>query len=134
MGAPENETIVDMTAPLGLPEGAKAERRFKITEDPATVTITDTISGLKTGDTIQWNMLTPASPEPSEDGYSLSLGEQRLMLSLRSDQEQSRSGKPADPPPANFDEENPGVSRIVLNAKAGVDGEIAISAVFRETP
>jgi hypothetical protein len=133
-GAPENETIVDMTAPLGLPEGAKAERRFRVTEDPATVTITDTISGLKPGDTIEWNMLTPATPEPSENGFSLSLGGRSLMLSLTSAQEQSRSGKPADPPPADFDEGNPGVSRIVLSAKAGADGEIGISAVFGKVP
>jgi len=129
-GSPGNETIVDMTAPLGLPKGAKAERRFSVADDPATVTITDTISGLKPGDTIAWNMLTRAEPEASGKGYSLSLGGKTLTLSLTSPQEQSRSAKPADPPPAEFDERNPGVSRIVLSTKADADGEIGISAVF----
>jgi hypothetical protein len=132
-GTPENETIVDMTAPLGLPEAASATRHYFITDDPATVTITDTISGLKPGDTIGWNMLTRAKPEAKGNGYALSLDGETLFLTITSDQEQRRSAIREDPLPEEFDESNPGVSRIILATRADANGKIGIKAVFGKT-
>lgn len=129
-GSPENKTVTNMSAPLGLPEGATALRTFEIDGDN-TVTITDKLSGLKPGDTIDWHMMTRAEVEETEGGYTLSLGGEKLTLDINSPQVRDRSARAADPPPSDFDEENPGFTRINLKAQAGADGECRIRAVFK---
>jgi hypothetical protein len=129
-GPPANETLLDMAAPLGLPEGASAIRSFVIHGDSA-VTVTDTVKGLKPGDTIDWHMMTRAEVERSDKGYSLSLGGEKLMLEIASPQERDRSARAADPPPSDFDKENPGFTRINLRLQAGANGECRITAVFK---
>lgn len=128
-GVPENETIVDMAPPLGLPKGASAQRRF--TMEGGTVTVTDTLEGLKRGDKITWHVMTVAEAEMRKDGIELKLGDKRMQLDLSSPQWQSTKTSPADPPTTDYDEENPGMTRIFLDATAGKDGKVEIKAVFR---
>jgi hypothetical protein len=129
-GAPGNETVLDMTAPLGLPEGATAIRSFAIDGDGA-VTVTDTLTGLGRGDSIGWHMMTRAKVKPTTAGYVLSLGDGKLDLQLSSGQATGISAGDADPPPSGFDEKNPGFTRIQYRTEAGHDGEIVIRAVFQ---
>jgi hypothetical protein len=129
-GPPANETVVDMAAPLALPEGATAIRSFVIDGESA-VTVTDTLKGLKPDDTIDWHMMTRAEVENTEGGYTLSLGSEKLTLEITSPQVLDRSARAADPPPSDFDEENPGFTRINLKAQAGAGGECRIRAVFK---
>jgi hypothetical protein len=129
-GPPTQETLLDMAAPLGLPEGASAERRFTIHEDPANVTVVDQLTGLKPGDEIIWNLMTAAKTVKTEHGFSLSIENSTMHLELSSPQLESVSSAIADPPPSVYDQLNPGVSRIVLKARAGSEGKIRIRAVF----
>lgn len=129
-GSPENKTVVDMAAPLGLPEGATAIRSF-IVDGESAVTVTDTLTGLKPGDAIDWHMMTRSEVAMTEKGYSLSLGGEKLTLDIASPQMLERSARAADPPPSAFDEENQGFTRIKLRAQAGADGECRIRAVFK---
>ena len=125
-------TEVDLTSALGLPKGASAIRDFKFDAESKTVTVTDSIKGLKPGDRMDWNMMTRAVANKSAQGYLLSLGGKELSLELSSEQKTSSSAKPADLPPLDHDELNPGVTRINLETTAGSDGEIKITAVFQE--
>lgn len=131
-GAPENKTVVDLSAPLDLPMGASAERTFEITDHPVTLVITDMLTGLKPGDTVEWHMMTRAKAKPTSAGFGLALGGEKIDLGISSDRNGKNSSKPADPPPRDFDEKNPGFTRVSHFAKAGMDGKIAIRAVFRE--
>lgn len=128
-GAPENETRLDMAAPLGLPEGATATRDFKM--DGSGVTLSDSIAGLRPGDGITWHMITHAEVEEREGGYDLGLGGKRMTLALSSPQKATMKAAPADPPTSDFDQPNPGMTRIFLEVVAGEDGKIEIDAVFR---
>ncbi|QTN30989.1 heparinase II/III family protein [Akkermansiaceae bacterium] len=128
-GAPENETLLDMSAPLGLPKEATAQRRF--TMEDGTVTVTDTLESLKPGDKITWHMITRAKVDSGKDGIELRLGGKRMALDLSSPQSKSIEISPADPPTTDHDEPNPGMTRIFLNAIAGDDGKMTIKAVFR---
>jgi hypothetical protein len=128
-GAPENETLLDMSAPLGLSEGAVATRRF--TMDANSVSVTDTLSGLKPGDRITWHMMTRAKASARKGGFDLKLGGKRMELDLSSPQSTSEKATPADPPTTDYDEENPGMTRIFLEAVAGKDGKVTIHAVFQ---
>jgi hypothetical protein len=130
IGAPGNETVLDMSAPLGLPEGATAIRSFGI-DGHHTVTVTDTISGLRSGDTIDWHMMTRAKAKPDQEGYQLSMGGENLDLTLSSDQATGISAADANPPPSGFDEENPGFTRILYRTRAGTDGKVVIRALFQ---
>ncbi|MFM2196843.1 MAG: hypothetical protein RLZZ505_275 [Verrucomicrobiota bacterium] len=131
-GAPENKTVVDMSAPLDLPKGASAERKFEITDDPVTLVITDMLTGLNPGDTIDWHMMTRAKAKSTLAGYKLSQGGKEIDLMLSSQQFNGISLADADPPPSRFDEKNPGFMRINYRSKAGNDGKIVIRAVFRD--
>jgi hypothetical protein len=53
------------------------------------------------------------------------------MLQIASPQERDRSARAADPPPSDFDKENPGFTRINLRLQAGANGECRITAVFK---
>ncbi len=132
-GAPENKTLVDMAAPLGLPKGATAKRRFTMDEKAGTVTITDTLDGLKPGDKITWHLMTPASTSQRKDAFDLKLRGKRMELSLSSPQAISARTSPADPPPAAYDEPTRGMNRIFLDSTAGKDGKVMFNAVFRKT-
>lgn len=127
-GAPENETLLDIAAPLGLPDGAKATRYFKMHE--FSVAVTDALSGLNPGDRITWHMITRAEVKEKKGDYELSLGGKRMMLSLSSPQTASRKVAPADPPSSDFDQTNPGMTRIFLDAVAGEDGKVGFQAIF----
>lgn len=129
-GSPENESVVDMKPPLGLPQGASATRRFKMDEDSHTVTITDELEGLEPGDTVTWNLMTRAQASARKGGFELSLDGKRMSLDLASPQAESVTDSPADPPPANHDAENPDTTRLTLRAIAGEDGRIQIEAIF----
>jgi len=131
-GAPENKTVVDMSAPLDLPKGASAERKFEMTDDPVTLVITDMLTGLKTGDTIDWHMMTRAKAKSTLAGYKLSQGGEKIDLMLSCHQFNGISLADADPPPSRFDDKNPGFMRINYRSKAGNDGKIVIRAVFRD--
>lgn len=129
-GAPGNETLLDMTAPLGLPEGATAIRSFAIDGDGA-VRVTDTLTGLRSGDTIDWHMMTRAKAHATQEGYRLSMDGEKLDLKLSSNQTTGISATDANPPPSSIDEENPGFKRIFYHTRAGTDGKILIRALFQ---
>jgi hypothetical protein len=131
-GAPGRKTVLDMSAPLGLPKGASAERKFEITDHPVSVVITDTLTGLKPGDTIEWHMMTRAKAKPTLAGFGLSLGGEKIDLEISSNRKGKNSSRPADPPPRDFDGKNPAFTRIHHLAEADKDGKILIRAVFRD--
>jgi oligo-alginate lyase len=128
-GEPEHETLLDMAAPLGLPVGATATRRFKMVDE--SVAVTDTLEGLKPGDKITWHVITRAKATQRKDGFELSLGGKRMMLDLSSPQSVSAKAAPADPPTTDYDAPNPGMTRIFLEAVAGEDGKVTINSAFR---
>jgi hypothetical protein len=133
-GPPVNSTVLDMAPPLGLPAVASAKRHFAMNQDRNTVTIVDELEGLKPGDTITWNLMTRARASAREGGFDLVVGGKRMALELSSPQSSSASAAPADPPPADFDKPNPGMTQITLDAVAGKDGRIRIEAIFRADP
>ena len=130
-GAPENSTLLDMSAPLGLPQGATAHRHFSVDGDA--VSVTDTLEGLKPGDTITWHMITRTNVSTKNDGLVLESGTKRMAMYLSSPHGASAKVMPADPPPESHDAANPGTTRIMLDATAGKDGDVTIKAVFRKT-
>jgi len=128
IGMPKHETVLDMAAPLGLPKSASAQRRFMI-EGDSTIVI-DHLTGLNPGDEITWNLMTPAEASKNENSFRLSVDESAMRLDLSSPQLKTITSASAELPPAPYDQPNPGMNRIQLNAKAGTDGEIHIRAVF----
>jgi len=76
-------------------------------------------------------MMTGAKAAERKDGLELKLGEKRMKLELSSPQSKSTKTLPADPPTTDYDEPNPGMTRIFLDAMAGKDGKVEIKAVFR---
>ncbi len=130
-GAPDHETLIDLGPALGLPKNAKATRHFKMDEVNKTITVTDSLTGLKPNDLITWNLFTPASVKQTDAGYELSIDQDRMLLQLTSGQTMDRKSSLADPPPAAHDEPNPGITRIQLNTKADPSGKIVIEAVFK---
>lgn len=128
-GAPTNETIVHMGAPLDLPKGATATRNFKMND--GSVAVSDTLGGLRPGDRITWHMITRAEVSARAGGFALGLGGKRMELDLSSPQTVSEKATPADPPTNDFDHANPGMTRLFLDAVAGADGKVEIRAVFR---
>ena len=132
-GAPENETLLDMAAPLGLPKGATAIRRFTMDPKASTVSVTDSLEGLEPGDEITWQIMTRAVAVQRKDSFELRIGDERMNLALSSPQAVSSKASPADPPPAEYDKPTDGMTRISLSAVAGKDGRIAIKATFRDT-
>lgn len=129
-GPPTNESVIDMTAPLDLPKGASATRRFRMDGEALRVTVTDELEGLEPGDTITWNLMTRADASPRKGGFDLSMDGKQMSLDISSPQSESVTAAPADPPPAAHDEENPGTTRLMLRAVAGQDGRIRIQAAF----
>ncbi len=127
--APENETLLDMAATLGLPAGATTTRRFTMDEEK--VTVTDTLGGLKPGDKITWHIMTRAKATESKGGFQLTLGSKRMDLDLSSPQSKSTKAVPADPPANDFDAPNPGMTRIFMEAVADKDGKVTIQSDFR---
>ena len=130
-GAPASDTLLDMTAPLDLPKGASAKRRFKMDAASKSVSITDTLEGLKPGDKITWHMMTAAKVLEADGGISLTKGGKRMALELTSPQLISLKTSSADPPPKDYDELNPRMTRIFLDTVAGNDGKVTINAVFK---
>ncbi|MFK7851509.1 MAG: heparinase II/III family protein [Akkermansiaceae bacterium] len=124
----ENTTLLDMTSPLGLPEDATATRRF--TMDSTQVRIIDQLQGLKPGDKITWNFLTSSNITKSGDALTLEKNQKRVTLKLLSPQQVDLKSSMADPPPKEFDEPNPTMSRVSLETVAGKHGNIHIEAVF----
>ena len=88
-------------------------------------------SGLKPGDKITWHMMTRARASARKGGFDLKLGDKRMELDLSSPQSTSEKATPADPPTTDYDEANPGMTRIFLEALAGKDGKVTIHAVFQ---
>jgi hypothetical protein len=130
-GAPASDTLLDMAAPLDLPKGASAKRRFTMDATSKRVSIADTLEGLEPGDKITWHMMTHAKVSEADGGMSLTKGGKRMALALTSPQLISLKASPADPPPKDYDEPNPGMTRIILDTVAGNDGRVTIEAVFQ---
>lgn len=129
-GAPEHETLVNLAPALGLPKNATATRRFKLNAEQSSITITDTLSGLKPNDLITWRIFTPATASATDDGFLLSIDKTTMRLKLTSSQTVDKKSSLSDPPPKDHDEANPGITHIRLNAKADQGGKITIEAVF----
>lgn len=130
-GSPAHQTVIDLTAALGLPKNAKASRDFRMDEKNKTITITDSLTGLKPGDRITWNLFTPASVKRTKNGFALSEDRAAMELELSSPQSNKITSSPADPPPKPHDEPNPGITRLQLEAAADKDGKIDIKALFK---
>jgi hypothetical protein len=128
---PQHETLVKLAPALGLPKNATATRHFVMDPDQLTITLTDSLSGLKPKDEITWNLHTHATPVPTDKGFELSLNHAKMQLDLTSPQSTQRLASPADAPPKNFDATNPGISRIRLTAIADSEGKIQIKAIFK---
>ena len=133
-GSPHHTTLVNLAPPLGLPENATATREFNMDGKNKTITITDNLTGLKPGDTITWNLFTPAAATPTQTGFTLTQDKGSMILDLSSTQSNKPTSSPADPPPHPHDEPNPGITRIQLNATADKEGKIAIKAAFKASP
>lgn len=130
-GAPQNETLVNLAPPLGLPKNATATRRFKMDTDKQVITITDTLTGLNPQDKITWNLFTPAITTPTDTGFILTQDNATMQLDLSSPQSNKPLSSPADPPPKPHDAENPGITRVQLDTTADEDGKIVIQASFK---
>jgi hypothetical protein len=130
-GEPEHETLLDLAPPLGLPKNATATRRFKMDTENRSITITDSLKGLKANDLITWRIFTPAAANATDDGFLLSFDQTKMRLKLTSPQAVDKQTSPSDPPPKAYDEANPGITHIRLNAKADESGEIVIEAVLK---
>ncbi len=130
-GAPQNETLVDLAPPLGLPKNATATRRFQMDTDKRSITITDTLTGLKPNDKITWNLFTSATTTPIDTGFILTQDKAKMQLDLSSPQSTKSTSSPADLPPKPHDEPNLGITRVQLNATADKEGKIVIEAVFK---
>jgi hypothetical protein len=133
-GALKHQTLVDLAAPLDLPKNATATREFTMDEKKQIITITDTLTGLKTNDKITWNLFTPASSTATDTGFILSQDQANMQLDLSSPQSTKPTASPADPPPKPHDKPNPGITRIQLNAIADKEGKILINATFKALP
>jgi len=131
-GGPNSQTVLDLSKPLGIPEGAGARRTFKVHPDGLGVTIVDELAGLNPGDVIEWKMLTRAQAGKEGDGLKLESGGEKLMLVLTSADASEAVAKPVDPPPAAHDRSNPGVSQITMRSTACEAGKVGITAVFRK--
>ncbi len=131
---PQHQTLINLAPALGLPKNATATREFNIDEKNKTITITDTLTGLKPKDTITWNLFTPASATPTQTGFILTQDKAMMRFNLSSPQSNKPTASPADPPPKPHDEPNPGITRIQLNATADKDGKIDIKASFKASP
>ncbi len=129
--APQNETLLNLAPPLGLPKNATATRCFKMDADKLIITITDTLTGLNPQDTITWNLLTPATTTPTDTGFILTQDKAKMQLDLSSPQSGKPMASPADPPPKPHDEPNLGITRVQLKATADKDGAIVIQATFK---
>jgi hypothetical protein len=128
---PKQETLINLAPPLGLPKNATATRLFVMDPEQHTITITDTLSGLKPKDEITWNLFTPATSTHTDTGFLLSIDKAKMQLDLTSPQSTQRLASPADAPVHPYDAPNPGITRIHLNATADSKGEILISATFK---
>ena len=128
---PQNETLVDLAPPLGIPKNATATRRFQMDTEKQIVTITDSLTGLKPNDKITWNLFTPATSNPIATGFILTQDKAKMQLDLSSPQSTNPTSTPADPPPKPHDAPNPGITRIQLNATADKEGNILINTTFK---
>ena len=128
---PKQETLINLAPTLGLPKNATATRLFVMDPEQHTITITDSLSGLKPKDEITWNLFTPATSTQTDTGFLLSIDKAKMQLDLTSPQSTQRLASPADAPVHPYDAPNPGITRIHLNATADSKGEILISATFK---
>ncbi len=128
---PQHETLVNLAPLLELPKNATATRRFHMDKEKRSITITDTLTGLKPKDKITWNLFTSATSTPTDTGFILTQDKATMQLDLSSPQSSKQTFSPADPPPKPHDEPNPGMTRIQLNATADKEGKILINATFK---
>lgn len=130
-GAPDHETMINLAPALGLPKNAKASRSFILDAQRKTIRLTDRLSGLNPKDLITWRIFTPAAAIPTQEGFTLSIGQTQMRLKLGSPQASERHSSPCDPPPKAHDETNPGITQIRLETQADQAGEITIEAAFQ---
>jgi len=105
--AEETSATVDMSATYAH-ELAVAKRRFRL-EDDRRVIIEDELKAGARPVTVRWAMVTPATLQP---GGWLQKDGKRLRLEVISPAGAELHAWPADPPPTDFDEPNPGVSVV----------------------
>lgn len=98
---------VDMSATYAG-QLASAQRRFRV-EGDRRVLIEDHLQGGAKPAQVRWAMITTARLKP--DGWLEEAGK-RLRLEVVSPTEAKLRSWPADPPPNDFDEPNPGVSVV----------------------
>ena len=103
--------VVDLTKTY---EGqlARAIRRFTVRASDEVV-IEDQLEAAAQRATVRWAMVTPAAVEPDGAGRAwLRKDDKRLRMEVLSPAGASVQTWPADPPPHDFDEPNPGVTVV----------------------
>jgi hypothetical protein len=103
--------VVDLTATYAG-QLASATRRFSV-EGDRRVVIEDHLKAGTKPEQVRWAMVTPATLKP---GGWLEKDGKRLRIEVVSPNGAKLQVWPADPPPHDFDEPNPGVSVVGFTA------------------
>ncbi len=107
-GAGIGETTVDLSATYRGQLGG-AVRRFRLQADRRVV-IEDRLRGGATNHVVRWALVTPGRARLEGRRAWLEADGQRLRVEVASPTNAVLRVYPADPPPSEFDERNPGVS------------------------
>lgn len=120
-GDPKNAFAVIDLSQTYAGQLASAQRRFNFQPDRKVV-IQDTLTGDAKAVTVRWAMVTPAKLKPAGPGRALLEKDgKQLLLEVLSPAGVTLTAWPADHPPHDYDEPNPGVSVVGFTApvKAG---------------
>jgi hypothetical protein len=121
--------VVDMTATYAgqLP---RAVRHFTVPPDRRVVVEDDLKGGTKTAD-VRWGMVTRAVLKSAGAAAAwLEKDGKRLRIEVASPAGVSLHSWPADPPPHDFDEPNPGVSVVGFTVPVGAGQEVVLKVVL----
>jgi hypothetical protein len=107
-----------------------AKRRFTLQPDRRVI-IEDQLKGGAKSANVRWGMVTPAvlNKESAACGW-LEKGGQRLRLEVLAPAEAVLNSWPANPPPHDFDEPNPGVSIVGFTVPVKAGQEVVLKVVL----
>ncbi|MCX7047855.1 MAG: heparinase II/III family protein [Candidatus Sumerlaeota bacterium] len=117
-GEPGRQFAAMDLSPVYAKQFAKATRRFSIEPGPRVV-IEDHLTGGEKAAMVRWAMATSATLEPAGPGRAwLKQDGSRMLMEVSSPSPASVELKswPANPPPADFDEPNPGIGLVGFTA------------------
>jgi len=93
---------------------SKVTREFSVLNQKS-VLISDTLTNLKKGETVHWNLATRANVTVRKRIVTLSEAGKKLRLKLIEPMDAVWKVNKADPPPHDFDAQNPGVSLVTID-------------------